>query len=76
MKELIEYIARSIVDFPDEVVVTEEVEGDRIIYRLQVAESDKGKVIGKEGRIVNAMRTLLRVAAAREGTRASLEVLS
>lgn len=74
MKELIEYIARSIVDFPDQVLVTEEMVGDQIIFRLQVAESDKGKVIGRQGRIINAIRTLLRVAAVRAGARAVLEV--
>ena len=75
MKELIEYIARAIVDYPDEVVVRAEEEGDRVVYYLQVAETDMGKVIGKQGRIANAMRTLLKVAAARSGVRrASLEI--
>jgi len=75
MKELIEYIARAIVDYPDDVVVREEEDGDRIIYYLQVAEPDMGKVIGKQGRIANAMRTLLKVAAAKSGVRrASLEI--
>ena len=74
MKDLIEYMARAIVDYPDEVVVTEEDEKDYIVYRLRVAESDMGKVIGKQGRIANAMRTLLKVAAIRKGTRAVLEI--
>jgi predicted RNA-binding protein YlqC (UPF0109 family) len=74
MKDLIEYIARTIVDYPDEVVVTEEEERDFIVYRLRVAESDMGKVIGKQGRIANAMRALLKVAAIRKGTRAVLEI--
>jgi predicted RNA-binding protein YlqC (UPF0109 family) len=74
MKDLIEYMARAIVDYPDEVVVTEEEERDYIVYRLRVAESDMGRVIGKEGRIANAMRTLLKVAAIRKGTRAVLEI--
>ena len=74
MKDLIEYMARAIVDYPDEVVVTEEEERDFIVYRLRVAESDMGKVIGKQGRIANAMRTLLKVAAIRKGTRAVLEI--
>jgi predicted RNA-binding protein YlqC (UPF0109 family) len=76
MKELIEYIARSIVDQPDEVTVTEVPAEDGIILRLQVAPDDTGKVIGKEGRIAKAMRTLLRVAAIRKGTRATLEIIS
>jgi predicted RNA-binding protein YlqC (UPF0109 family) len=74
MKDLIEYMARAIVDYPDEVVVTEETEEDRIVYHLKVADSDMGKVIGKQGRIANAMRTLLKVAAIRRGTRAVLEI--
>ena len=74
MKNLIEYIARAIVEYPDEVVVTEEEEEDYIVYRLRVAESDMGRVIGKEGRIANAMRTLLKVAAIRKETRAVLEI--
>ena len=74
MKELIEYIARSIVDSPDEVVVTEEDDGDQIVFHLKVAEEDMGRVIGKQGRIANAMRTLLKVAAIRRGERAILEI--
>jgi len=76
MKELIEYIAKSIVDKPDEVTVIEVPGEDGIILKLQVAPEDTGKVIGKEGRIAKAMRTLLRVAAIRKGTRASLEIVS
>jgi len=75
MKELIEYIAKSIVDKPEEVRVTEEATEDGIILRLEVAPEDMGKVIGKEGRIAKAMRTLLRVAAIRKGTRATLEIV-
>jgi hypothetical protein len=75
MKELIEYIAKAIVDKPEEVKVTEVQSGDGIIFKLQVAPEDTGKVIGKEGRIAKAMRTLLRVAAIRKGTRATLEII-
>ncbi|MGQ9573534.1 MAG: KH domain-containing protein [Dehalococcoidia bacterium] len=74
MKDLIEYMARAIVEYPDEVAVTEEQGPGGIVYRLRVAESDMGRVIGKEGRIANAMRTLLKVAAIRKGTRAVLEI--
>ncbi len=74
MKELIEFMARAIVDYPDEVEVTEEDLEDEIVLHLMVAESDMGKVIGKQGRIANAMRTLLKVAAIRKGTRAVLEI--
>jgi predicted RNA-binding protein YlqC (UPF0109 family) len=74
MKDLVEYMAKSLVDNPDEVQVTEERDGDRIVLRLLVAEPDMGKVIGKQGRIAQAMRTLLKVAAVRRGERAILEI--
>ena len=75
MKELIEYIAKAIVDLPDAVVVTEETDEQGIIFKLQVADEDKGRVIGKQGRIAEAMRTLIRVKAAKEGIRATLEII-
>ena len=74
MKELVEYIARSIVNAPDDVVVTEEETEQGITLKLQVADDDKGRVIGKQGRIAEAMRTLVRVKAAKAGTRAILEI--
>ena len=74
MKELIEYIAKSIVNSPDDVEVTEETDEHGVILKLQVADEDKGRVIGKQGRIAGAMRTLLRVKAAKAGTRANLEI--
>ena len=75
MKELVEYIAKSIVNSPDEVVVTEETDDNYITFKLQVAEEDKGRIIGKQGRVAQAMRTLLRVTAAKQGTRAILEII-
>ena len=76
MKELIEFLARSIVDDPDAVEVElEENEDDgRTIVHLYVADDDMGKVIGKQGRIANAMRDLLKVAAVQRGVRASLDI--
>lgn len=74
MKELIEYMARAIVENPDAVQVTEEDGGDHIVFRLKVADDDMGRIIGKQGRIANAMRTLLKVAAIRHGARAVLEI--
>ena len=74
-KELIEYIAKSIVNEPGEVVVTEEASEAGTTLKLQVADEDKGRVIGKQGRVAEAMRTLLRVIAAKAGTRATLEIL-
>jgi len=75
MKELVEYIARAIVNAPDNVVVTEETSDEGITLKLQVADDDKGRVIGKQGRIAQAMRTLLRVLAAKQGTRVNLEII-
>jgi predicted RNA-binding protein YlqC (UPF0109 family) len=75
MKELIEFIAKSIVNAPDDVVVTEETDEQGVILKLQVADEDKGRVIGKQGRIAAAMRTLIRVKAAKAGTRATLEIV-
>jgi hypothetical protein len=75
MKDLVEYVAKSIVNAPDEVVVTEETDDQGVILKLQVADEDKGRVIGKQGRVAEAMRTLLRVKAAKAGTRASLEII-
>ena len=74
-KELIEYIAKSIVNEPGEVVVTEEASEGVTTLKLQVADEDKGRVIGKQGRVAEAMRTLLRVTAAKAGTRATLEII-
>ena len=75
MKELVEYIAKSIVNSPDKVVVTEEQDEQGITLKLQVADEDKGRIIGRQGRIAQAMRTLLRVKAAKQGTRVTLEIL-
>ena len=75
MKELIEYIAKQIVNSPDDVVVTEETGDAEITLKLQVADDDKGRVIGKQGRIVQAMRTLLRVKAAKQSIKATLEIV-
>ena len=74
MKELVEYIAKSLVDNPAEVSVTEEQADERLVIKLRVAPEDMGKVIGKQGRIAQAMRTLLKVASVRQGTRAVLEI--
>jgi len=76
MKELVEYIARSIVDAPDDVKVDEETDEEGLLtLKLQVADEDKGRVIGKQGRIAEAMRALLRVKAAKASTRVRLEII-
>lgn len=74
MKDLIDYIARSLVENPDQVEVSEEWDGQRNLIHLDVAETDMGKVIGRGGRVAEAMRALLKVAAARQDTRAALDI--
>jgi predicted RNA-binding protein YlqC (UPF0109 family) len=74
-KELIEYIAKSLVDDPTEVRVAERPERGGVRLELTVAEEDMGRVIGRGGKVANAMRLLLRVAAASEGARATLDIL-
>ncbi|MBC8335313.1 MAG: KH domain-containing protein [Anaerolineae bacterium] len=75
MKELAEYIARSLVDNPEEVEVREFINGRRVDLELSVAKDDMGRVIGKRGRVANSIRALLRVAAEREGKQVSLDVM-
>lgn len=75
VKDLIEFIAKSLVDDPTEVRVHEQAERGGVRLELIVAEEDMGRVIGRGGRVANAMRALLRVAAARKGVRASLDIL-
>ena len=74
MKELVEYMSRALVDDPSQVYVKETVRARQIVCQLQVAPEDMGRVIGKGGRVANAMRTLLRVAAVRKGKRVVLEI--
>ena len=74
MGEVVEYLAKALVDSPDDVRVSESEEDDRIQVRLDVAEDDWGKVIGKGGRIASSMRALVKVAAVREDVRVNLEI--
>lgn len=74
MSEVIEYLAKGLVDTPDEVRITETDEGDRVVVRLDVAEGDWGKVIGKGGRIASSMRSIIKVAAVKEDVRVGLEI--
>ena len=74
MKNLLEHVARQLVDDPAAVVVTEELDGNFIKLHLQVAEGDVGKVIGRGGRIAKAIRALLKVMATRDGTQVNLEI--
>jgi predicted RNA-binding protein YlqC (UPF0109 family) len=75
MKALVEYIAKSLVENPDQVEVREIQNGNRIRLELNVAKEDMGRVIGKNGRVANSIRTLLRVAAERENKQATLDVM-
>jgi predicted RNA-binding protein YlqC (UPF0109 family) len=75
MKEFIEYIARQLVDEPDSVSLTEEVDGDTIVYRLTVAQPDIGKVIGKKGRTAFALRTIVAAVGRKAGKKVLLEVV-
>ena len=74
MKQLVEYIACSIVSCPDAVKVTQESYDGSVALKLEVAQEDLGKIIGRQGRVVKTIRTLLRVAAVKAETRASLEI--
>ena len=75
MKDLVEYIAKSIVNEPDSVSVEEETNDEGLTLKLTVADDDKGRIIGKQGQIAQAMRTLLRVKAAKAATRVRLEIM-
>jgi len=75
LRDLIEYIARSLVDDPTQVHIEQKRRGPVVYFELEVAKEDMGRVIGKNGRVANAMRTLLRVAAARQEKRVSLDIV-
>ncbi len=74
MKELVEVIAKSLVDCPDEVVVTEEETENGTVISLKVASSDMGKVIGKQGRIAKAIRSVVKAAATRDDKKVIVEI--
>ena len=74
MKELVEVIAKALVDNPDEVAVTESVKDDEIVVELTVASSDMGKVIGKQGRIAKAIRSVVKAAASKEEKNVIVEI--
>ncbi|GAB4161200.1 MAG: KH domain-containing protein [Candidatus Promineifilaceae bacterium] len=74
-KDLVEYIVKSLVDNPDQVTVSEIKGATAIVVELSVASSDMGRIIGKQGRVINAIRAIVQVAAARQGKRVNLEVV-
>ena len=74
LREMVEYVARALTSNPDAVSVTEEQDSNRTVLHLSVDEKDKGKVIGRDGRVAQSIRSLLRVAATKQGTRITLEI--
>ena len=75
MKELVEVIAKSLVDHPEEVVVNQTEESNAILVELKVAPSDMGKVIGRKGRIANAIRTVVKAGALKENKKVAVDIL-
>lgn len=75
MKELVELLAKSLVDSPDDVIVREKNEDGTIILELSVNKDDMGKVIGKQGRIAKAIRTVVKAAAIKEGKKVVVEII-
>jgi uncharacterized protein len=75
VKELVEYVARGLVEYPDRVNVAEIPEGGGLIYELEVAPEDMGKIIGRQGRMINSLRLLVKAAAVRRGVRVNVEVV-
>ena len=74
MKELVEVIAKALVENPDEVAVTESVKDDEIVVELKVAASDMGKVIGKQGRVAKAIRSVVKAAASKDDKKVIVEI--
>jgi uncharacterized protein len=75
VRELVEYVARGLVEHPERVSVVEIPEGGGLVYELEVAPEDMGKVIGRQGRMINSLRTLVKAAAVRRGVRVNVEVV-
>ncbi|MCC8103169.1 MAG: KH domain-containing protein [Clostridiales bacterium] len=75
MKELLEVIAKSLVEHPDEVEVTEKESGSTLVLELRVASADMGKVIGKQGRIAKAIHSVVKAAATREDRKVVVDIL-
>ena len=75
MKELVEYVARGLVEDPEQVRVSEIDQGNLTIYELEVAADDMGKIIGRNGRVINSLRALVKASAVRRGVRVNVEVV-
>jgi len=76
MKDLVELIVKALVDIPDKVVIKETAGDNVLVIEIEVDQSDLGKVIGKEGRIANAIRTIVKASAAKIGKKVSVEIMS
>jgi len=75
MKELLEYIARSLVDYPDDVSVEQQGSDDSIVLKLHVHENDMGKVIGRQGRIAKSIRSVMKAAASKNNVKVSVDIV-
>ena len=75
MKEFLEFVAKHLVDQPDNVVIETEEKEQKLVFKLKVAENDVGKIIGRSGKTASALRVLLRAVAAKEGKRAVLDIV-
>ena len=75
MRQLVEYLARSLVDDPEAVTVEEVEAGRMLVYEVTVAEDDVGKIIGRQGKVIRAVRSVVKAAATRHGTRVDVDVI-
>jgi predicted RNA-binding protein YlqC (UPF0109 family) len=75
MKDFLEYVAKNLVDHPDQVSIEMEDKDEKTVFRLKVAQRDVGKIIGRDGKTASAVRVLLRAVAAKEGKRAVLDIV-
>jgi len=74
MKELVSYIIQHLVDYPDKILVNEQTVGSHTEIQIRVDQADRGKIIGKQGRVINAVRTLMNAAASKKNAHISIEV--
>ena len=75
MKEFLEFVIRQLIEFPDEMILTESANGRNIVFRLAMRQSDVGRIIGRNGQTIQAIRALLASSAARHDQRATLEIV-
>jgi predicted RNA-binding protein YlqC (UPF0109 family) len=75
MKDFLEFLAKHLVDHPEQVILEMEIKDEKTVFRLKVAQDDVGKIIGRDGKTASAVRVLLRAVAAKEGKRAVLDII-